>query len=297
MFNGAPSRQHGPVIDSARTAIRSEPSDLLVPGAHGPVPVRVYWGAGSTAMLWCHGGAFVAGDLDMPEADWTARRIVELTGTTVVTPDYRLATPVDGTARWPVRWPVPSDDVVAAWAWLVERAVDLGPDGLYLGGASAGANLATGALLRLRVDPAAPALPTALFLAYPTLHAVQPEPSADLVALLEELPADQRWGPEAVLAMYGDLLGPDLLEDPPIVSTPGHTVAADLEGFPPTLVLLSETDGLRPSGEGFAAALAQAGVPTRVHTEPGTVHGHLNRPEEPGAERSLAVVADWIGSL
>lgn len=285
------------VIPPSRTAIRSGPTDLMVPGAHGPVPLRVFWGQGRRALLWCHGGAFTGGDLDMPEAAWVAARIVDLTGLTVVTPDYRLATSADGTARWPVRWPVPSDDVVAAWAWLSERAVDLGPDGLLLGGASAGANLAVGALLRMQVDTAAPAAPTGLLLAYPTLHSVQPDPSADLVGLLEHLPVTERWGPGAVQRMYGDLLGPDLLGVPPVAATPGHAVAADLEGFPPTLVLLSETDGLRPSGESFAAALAEAGVATRVHTEPGTLHGHLNRPGHPGAERSLAVVADWIGAL
>src|SRR5687767_3258477 len=47
------------------------------PGPHGPVPVRVYRPAGADAgrpcLVWMHGGAFLAGDLAMPEADWTAR--------------------------------------------------------------------------------------------------------------------------------------------------------------------------------------------------------------------------------
>ena len=278
------------------TPIQSGPTDLFVPGPHGPVPLRVFWGEGRRALLWCHGGAFAHGDIDMPEAAWTARRLVELTGLTVVTPDYRLATEVATPARWPVRWPVPSDDVVAAWAWLSERSGDVAPEGLLLGGASAGANLATGALLRVLGSGGDLVAPQALLLAYPTLHAVQPAPSAELAALLAQLPEQERWGPAEVLSMYRDLLGPEQVEDPPLAAVPGHAVAADLAGFPRTLVLLSEVDGLRPSGEAFARTLAQAGVDVRVHLEPGTSHGHLNQPDHPGAERSLAAVAQWVAS-
>ena len=51
--------------------------DLTVDGPHGPVPVRVYGdadGSGRPALLWMHGGAFMFGDLDMPEADRTGAR-------------------------------------------------------------------------------------------------------------------------------------------------------------------------------------------------------------------------------
>ena len=53
------------------------------PGPHGPVPVRVYDdgdGDGASAsgtrpcLVWMHGGACMAGSLDMPAADWTSRR-------------------------------------------------------------------------------------------------------------------------------------------------------------------------------------------------------------------------------
>lgn len=280
------------VSTTGTTPHPTDPTDLFVPGPHGPVPVRVFWGEGRRALLWCHGGAFAFGDLDMPEAAWTARQVVERTGLTVVTPDYRLVTPLDAPARWPVRWPVPSDDVLAAWTWLVERAADLAPDGVLLGGASAGANLAAGAVLRMAGDTPRP---QALFLAYPTLHSVQPAPSAELVDLLAALPPEERWGPAEVLAMYRGLLGPEQVDDPPAAAVPGHCVPADLRDVPRTLVLLSEVDGLRPSGEDFAAKLAAAGVDVRVHLEPGTTHGHLNEPQHPGAARSLDVLADWIG--
>ena len=68
----------GYVAPSARVA------DRAAPGPHGDVPVRVYAptdGAPPTrGVVWCHGGAFVAGDLDMPEADVVARELVARSG-------------------------------------------------------------------------------------------------------------------------------------------------------------------------------------------------------------------------
>src|SRR3954468_914337 len=66
--------------------------DDIAPGPHGPVPVRIYTpdspsGAG---LVWAHGGGFVGGDLDMREADWTAREIAARAGAVVVSVDYRL---------------------------------------------------------------------------------------------------------------------------------------------------------------------------------------------------------------
>lgn len=79
--------------------------DLMIEGPHGSVPVRVYrpepgWRPTTAAspdddgqlpgLVWFHGGAFVGGDLDMPEADLVARGIVSRTGVTVVSVFYRL---------------------------------------------------------------------------------------------------------------------------------------------------------------------------------------------------------------
>ena len=153
-------------------------------------------GEPGAALVWAHGGGFAAGDLDMPEADWVARSLAAH-GVTVVSVDYRLVG--DG-----CRYPAPSDDVLAAWRWTLDHAAELGIDRarLVIGGASAGANLVTGAVLRLlgsggRVAPgeAGRELPAGVFLAYPTLLAVQPAPDASLRALLDANPAADRFTP------------------------------------------------------------------------------------------------------
>src|SRR3954470_24478210 len=245
--------------------------DDVVPGPHGPVPVRIYTperpsGAG---LVWAHGGGFIGGDLDMREADWTAREICARARAVVVSVDYRLA--VGG-----VCYPGPHDDVVAAGAWTRDAAAVLGidPARLSIGGASAGGNLAAGAALKLRDRDGW--VPAALLLAYPALHAAVPAPSSALAATLAELPP--LFQPRAGA---GNPLSENYLGGP--LSTaggyafPAHAV---LEGLCPTVVVNAEYDNLRASGEAFTAALALAGVDVRQVTVPGLLHGFLNQPAE-----------------
>ncbi|NAZ84195.1 alpha/beta hydrolase fold domain-containing protein [Kineococcus sp. R8] len=282
-----------------------EPTTAVAEGPHGPVPLRVYAGGSATALLWCHGGGFTAGDLTMPEAHGVATVLAHEAGVTVVTVDYRLAGRRSGPGGAAVRWPVPSDDVVAAWRWLQAWRPGGATPRLHLGGASAGANLAAGAALRLGAEDG----PRSLLLAYPTLHVVQPPPGAELAAAVAALPPGQRFDPPQVRGMYAELLGPEVLGDGggldgggldgggatvPVEAVPGTAPRDRLATLPPTLVLLSEVDGLRPSGEAFVASLTEAGVPVRRELEPGTLHGHLDTPQLPGAAASLGRMAGWL---
>ncbi|GAA2030189.1 alpha/beta hydrolase [Agromyces tropicus] len=255
--------------------------------------VRVYPADAATerptpALVWAHGGGFVAGDLDMPEADWVSRAFAAR-GVTVVSIDYRLA-------GGGCRYPEPSDDVLAAWRWTSAHARHLGvdPARIIAGGASAGGNLTAGAVLRA-LGGAAP-IPAGVLLAYPTLLAVQPAPDPALRAMLDANPAADRFGPARVRAMYEDYLGGPV-DDAPLPAVPGRATPADVAGFPPVLMVNGEADELRVSGEAFAATLAAAGVPVIVVTEPGTEHGHLNRPEEPAASATVERALDWIADL
>lgn len=289
--------------------------------------VRVYPADAATerptaALVWAHGGGFAAGDLDMPEADWVARTLAAR-GVTVVSVDYRLVG--DG-----CRYPAPSDDVITAWRWTLEHAGELGidPGRTAIGGASAGANLVAGSVLRISTHTDVPvaaiidsaggapapgaapevaqetrapsarsvAMPAGVFLAYPTLLAVQPAPDAALRALLDENPGADRFGPHAVRTMYEGYLGGPV-DDAPLAAVPGLAAASDLAGFPPVLMVNSEADELRMSGEVFAATLAEAGVPTEVVTEAGTWHGHLNRPDEPAASVTIDRVVRWLDTI
>ena len=84
------------------------------------------------------------------------------------------------------------------------------------------------------------------------------------------------------------------VERAPLGAIPGLARPVDLVQFPPTLIVNGDVDELRVSGELFAATLASAGVPVELAFEPGTEHGHLNRPDEPAASATVDRVAAWI---
>jgi acetyl esterase/lipase len=251
-----------------------------------------------SGLVWAHGGAFAFGDIDMPESDWVARELAAR-GTTVVSVDYRLA-PVpagfrdDLPARDGEHFPAGSDDMVAAFRWARAKAEGLGirPDALAIGGTSAGGNLAAGAVLRLGTGE----LPALVVLAYPTLLAVQPEPDAELRAKLDADPEADLFRRDSVLWMYENYLGGPV-DDAPIAAVPGLATASDLAAFPPTLMVNGDVDELRVSGEHFAASLAAAGREIDVVFEPGTRHGHLNRPEEEAATRTIERIAARLKTL
>ncbi len=119
------------------------------------------------------------GDLDMPEADVVGREVAHRAGAVVVSVDYRLC-------HGGVHFPVPHDDVHAAFVWAATEA-DLLPNGARwaIGGASAGGNLAAGVAQRLRDDGAPVA--DALVLAYPVLHDPLPAGSEEHQARVASL--------------------------------------------------------------------------------------------------------------
>ena len=261
----------------------------FAPGPHGPVPVRIYTPsehlpAGAPCLVWLHGGGFIGGDLDMHEADWTAREVCAAAGSVVVSVDYRLA--VGG-----VCYPVPHDDTVAAVTWVRDRAEDLGvdPARITIGGASAGGNLTAGAVVKLRDRDGW--VPAALALVYPVLHARVPSPLPSLAAVLAELPPVFHTPPGEERPLTENYLGG------PLSSADGYAFAANaiLDRLCPTLVLNAEYDNLRPSGEAFTAALALAGVDVLQLTVRGMLHGFLNLPAEvEPVRRCLDLIAGTI---
>jgi acetyl esterase len=269
-------------------------------GPHGAIPVRIYratapTGTPSPALVWAHGGAFAWGDLDMPEAEWVAEQLAER-GVTVVSVDYRLA-PITASMAAPgeqprdgVRFPLASDEVVAAFTWTIEHAAELAIDTarVSLGGASAGGNLAAGAALRLR-DTAGPR-PATITLAYPHTHGVLPQPTSELAAKIAALPPEARFDPGSVRTINVNYVGDPAGLDNPYAFPGGH----DLAGLPPAFIVNSDHDSLRSSGEAFAAELASAGIDVAVVREPGTRHGHLNEPLNPAAHTSIERMAAWL---
>ena len=259
-------------------------TDVTIAGRHGEIPARGYRGAtqaAGAALIWAHGGGFVAGDLEMPEAHWVGVELARR-GIPVLSIDYTKC--VEG-----VHHPVPSDDVLDAWLFVAGHEEEFGvaPGHLHFGGASAGAHLVAGVTKRLR-DQAGP-LPASLVLVYPNLHPVLPPPSEDLRAALAKRPPEFLT-PEVMRDINVNYAGSEAVFGD-VYAYPGN---GDVSGLPPVFILNSEADPLRSSGERFGDQLAEVGVTVRVEYEPGTVHGHLNQPEEPAALRSIERMVGWL---
>jgi len=254
--------------------------DETLEGPHGPVPIRLYDPRQTPrcTLMWIHGGGFAAGDLDMPEAHWVSLSLAAQ-GIAVVSVDYQKT--LDG-----AHYPVAFDDVRAAWRWLIEHtgSSGLASGALHLGGASAGAALAASLVVRLR--DAGERMPDSLVLVYPVVHPRLPPPTAELEAATQGLPSSA----QLIVGMSDFVAGSVAsLSDP-------HAFAglSDPSAFPPTLILNSERDFLRASGELFAKQLLDAGAPVDCVTEAGATHGHLNEPDNPAGVRSLSRIADWL---
>lgn len=263
-------------------------NDRRISGPHGEIPLRTYApdsGTPGRGLLWIHGGGFHSGDLDMPENDWVARQLAQR-GLVVVTVDYRLSPlPTRGNAKTRHPYPVASEEIAAAFAWTT---TSVPADGWAIAGASAGGNLAASATLRLR-DTGHP-LPRAMVLVYPVMHAALPPMPAELAAKVRTLPPELAFGADEIARMNLTYVQrPELLAES-YAFPGGH----DIAGLPTTLILNSDADSLRASGQQFAAELALAGVDVTVLREPGTHHGHLNRPDEPAASRSITRIAGWL---
>ncbi|MFH8251167.1 alpha/beta hydrolase [Microbacterium sp. B2969] len=252
-----------------------ETRDLTVETPHGRQPARVYRDpaaeASGHALVWVHGGAFIGGYLDMPESNWVALELAAR-GIPVLAVDYTKC-------LGDVHFPVPSDDVLAAWRYARAHADELlgmDADALLLGGASAGGTLTGGAIARLR-DAGEP-VPAGLVSVYPAAHPDGGCPG--------EIPDPTSPTTQIALNYAGSA---EALADPHVFAGLGTG-----EGFPPTIVVVCEKDALRPSGEAFAATLADAGVDVTLHVEPGADHAHINEPSDPTVLPTIEAIADWV---
>jgi acetyl esterase/lipase len=258
--------------------------DLSIPVGHGEIPARLYLPEGTPkgALVWAHGGSFIGGNLDMPEANWVSLAVAAR-GFAVLSVEYTKA--LHG-----VHFPVPSVDLLEAWNWAVDN-LGISVASMHLGGASAGANLAAGVGVRLRDGQGQ--LPASLVLVYPQVHAVFPEGSEAARAAAETLPAEHRFPQSMVSAIAANYLGTG--QDP--ANPYAYAGHAQLAGMPPIFILNSECDEHRYSGEEFARQAIDAGVAIAVSYEPGSRHGHLDRPHTPEAQRSIARIAHWMNGF
>jgi acetyl esterase len=217
------------------------------------ISVRIYRGGVSSApaVIYCHAGAFVLGNLDTDH-----RQCVEFARRgrcTVVSVDYRLA------PEHP--FPAALEDAMAVLGWVGAAATDLDVDGnrLAVAGSSAGAALAAG-MAQHAADGSAPSIVFQL-LHQPVLDD-RPTPSK------AEFAATPGFDGPAVQLMWGHYLaGQQVSGD----AAPARM--AELTGVASALITCSELDPLRDEAIDYARRLMAVGVAVELHVFPGTCHG------------------------
>jgi acetyl esterase len=252
----------GPTRDSLSQRRRAAAKHLDTTGVAitdqcigGPraVPIRIYRGGepSGPAVIYCHAGAFVLGDLDIDH-----RQCIELARRgrcTVVSFDYRLA------PEHP--YPAALDDAASVLTWVAANAVGLEVDARRLAvvGNSAGGALAAALAQRA----AAGVVPPVMFqmLHQPVLDD-RPTPSK-----VEFVTTPGFDGPASDLMWHHYLGGSPATAE----SVPGR--CDDLVGIAKSFVTCSELDPLRDEAIDYATRLLHAGVATALHVIPGTCHG------------------------
>ncbi|BBY73984.1 esterase [Mycolicibacterium parafortuitum] len=248
-------------------------SDVEIPTRDGQtIPGRLYLPSEDAAALpltvYYHGGGWLLGSID--SHDVATRLLANASGSAVLSVGYR---------RGPEsRFPTAVEDAIDALNWAADPASGLGVDTtrLAVAGDSAGGNLAGAVALHVR-DTGAPALRHQLL--------VYPVTTTDLTRGFDDeyqgvmLERDEmQWHQDNYLPSS------DAGADPRV-----SILDADLKGLPPATVILAECDPIRPQGELYAAALAEAGVPTETHQTPGMVHGFFGLDEVfPTATEAMA---------
>ena len=232
--------------------------DLACPGPRGEIGLRLFDARDARGpgplFLFFHGGGFVLGDLDTHEP--FCAEMARALDLPVLAVDYRLA------PEHP--WPAGVEDAIAAARWAATSPEALGQEvtGLVLCGDSAGGNFAIVASLALRDEPAA----VPVIAQWPIYPAAKPG---------RGLPSYEDFGEGYLLTRvsmdwFEECYAPDK-EDwrySPMVRSQA--------GMPPTLVVTASLDPIRDQGRAYAAACAEAGVPTIFREARGNIHGFIN---------------------
>jgi acetyl esterase/lipase len=217
------------------------------------VRVRIYRGgpSPSPAVIYCHAGAFVLGNLDTDH-----RQCVELArrgSCSVVSVDYRLA------PEHP--YPAALEDAITVLTWVRSNARELGVDGsrIAVAGSSAGGALAAGLAHRC----ADGSLPPIVF---QLLH--QPVLDDRVTGSKAEFTTTPAFDGPACQQMWRHYLGSTT---PSPDAVPARR--RQLSGLAPAFITCAEIDPLRDEALDYAQRLLRAGIATELHVFPGTCHG------------------------
>jgi acetyl esterase len=230
-------------------------------------------------LVYFHGGGWVWANVDTH--DRMTREYAAAGPVAVVSVDYALSPEA--------KFPQALLECAAVVRFVAERGAEWGldPARLFVGGDSAGGNLALATALLLR-DTDGPAL-LGVLANYPVSDSRFDTPS------YREF-GDGGYGLSTQrMAFYWSVYVPHEIDRLHPLAAP---LRAELAGLPPVMVLLAELDVLRSEGEALVAKLRAAGVKVETETFAGTVHGFLRATGAVQKARDAVTMAgDWMRRL
>lgn len=230
-----------------------------IPGPGGQVRALLYsprdLPGKAPCLVYYHGGGFA-----LPAAPYhyrLAREYALRCRCRVLFVDYRLA------PEHP--FPAAPEDCFAAYAWLLEQGSALAVDTsrVAVGGDSAGGALAAAVCLMARDRGLA--LPCGQLLVYPVTGV-----GTDTESMRQF--TDTPMCNSRDIAKYDAFYRPAPRAGNWEYASPLD--AASLEGLPPAYIETAEFDCLRDGGLLYARRLEDSGVPVRLHSTRGTMHGY-----------------------
>jgi acetyl esterase len=229
---------------------------VIRPDGQSAAACAYYIHGGGMASMSCYDGMY---------RSWG--RIIAANGVAVVMVDFRnsvVASSVPEVAPFPAGL----NDCVSGLKWVVANAGQLGidPERIVVAGESGGGNLTLATGLKLRQDGDL-GLIKGLYALCPYIRGEWP--AADCPSSTENNGILLNLHSNRGAMGYGI---EEFSAGNPL-AWPSFATAADVEGFPPTVISVNECDPLRDEGINFYRMLLAAGIPARCRQVMGTMHG------------------------
>ena len=235
-------------------------------GVKGTLPVFIF----------IHGGGWVLGDY--PTHKRMVRDLVVLSGFAAVFVNY---------TRTPdAQYPQAINEIYAATKWVAEHGEEIGVDGKNLAvvGNSVGGNMTAVTALQAKAK-GGPHIKLQIMM-WPIVDASFETDSYHQFG-------DQRFLTTPLMKWMYNMYIADPEKRQDIYASPLQATVDQLQGLPPTLIQVAESDILRDGGEAYGRKLDEAGVKVTTVRYNGMIHdfGLLNGLAEVPAVRSLFVQA------
>jgi acetyl esterase len=235
---------------------------ITVPAAVGDARVRIIKPQGARGTLpvivYMHGGGWVLGNA--ATHDRLVRELAVGANAALAFVEY----PNSPEARYPVA----IEQGYATAQWIVREGASKGLDAgrIAVAGESVGGDMTAALTLMAKERGDVEFVHAGMY--YPVTDAAMDTQSYDQFATGYYLSRE-------LMEWFWDAYVADPNQCSEITASPNQATVEQLEGLPPTLLIVDEADVLRDEGEAYAAKLRLAGVPVTTVRYDGTVHDFM----------------------